>query len=616
MRTTHLLSAGLLLVVILGMFGVARAQDQQAAEAAPPAAIRLPQDTLFAVTILDAASLREQWNTHRLAEAWRSPEVARLRSSVEKMFGELSEELIEEAQLDVPALLGFLEGPVAFCISNLHYEADSEETHVDPALVARVSAGRQEELRAKIEEILAAKIPADAKKSAEEFHGSTIYHIEFVEVVECSGWEPGHWDPDNPDFSSGTVSTHTHETPYHVQYGFHGDHVIVAEGNGEPVKKLISLMADGSVPSLAESAEHRRLTAEVAQEGDLAIWVNVPALIDYAQRHLWDEEARRAMDSLGIVGAGGFLLTMDLRPEGIFTRSALRMPREKKGLVAMLYAGSVNSMQTAEYVPSDATEYWSLTADVGAIWREARLLVRQLNPQGDAFLTTALSGLEQTLGANVETDVVEKIGGEHAYFTRPVSTASTPSDDEMPSQPSVTMIALRDGATTVQTIDSILTKLSGEPFFFPIESMSQEGMKIWKMREDAGAPVGQQLALALTPSHLVLSPDVGGLQDCVRRLRGEGEGSLAGTEEFRAGAARINRENLRFVQFTSTGSYEYAAEALRAMVEYDMFEMDWDLEAEDIPPASWWRRYFGTQVQSIRLGAEFLRLDGDVQVAR
>lgn len=623
MSLLRLLSVGILPVALLGAFGPVPAQETAPAAAITPAAptIRLPADTIFSVTIHDMASLREQWSAHRFAQAWDSPELVNLRSCVEDLWSEFSRDMVRESPVEVSALLDFLDGHVSYLVTGMRYNEDDSETEYDIAFVARVKEERQEELREKIETLLRESIPSDATRSVEELHGSNIYRIEFVERFESADWVFDTYEADGmtPDFDSGHLEMTTYEEAHRVQYAFHGGHVILAEGAGEPIKQVLSLMENAEAPSLFERAEYRRLVAEVAQEGDLAMWIDLPALIANGMKNSWDEVDRGYFDLMGAAEVGAFYLTMDLQPTGIMTRAVLRMPLEKKGAIAVLYAGSVNRLQTAEFAPADAYDYMSLAINLGELWSTTRSVMRQIKPNGDASLTTALSGLQEALGVNIETDLLDKIGGEHAIYTRALPASIAPTEHGItPTPPRVTMVAIQDGANTMQTVDAILTKVSDEPFHFPIESMTQEGMKIWKLREAAGAPPEQRFALGLTPSHLLFSTDVASIQDCLRRIRGEAEGSLAQTEEFRAAAGQVEMENLRFFHFAGKDQFDTLVTVLRhALVNEMAAEADeLGIEAEDIPPAQWWRRYFGRQMQTVRLGSDFLRYDMDIVAAK
>lgn len=564
---------------------------------------KLPGDMIWGVTIPNVSEFKSSFSESRFGEAWRSPENESLRNVYKQAYEQVNESLAEETGVELKALLGELNGFVSVFSTHLKSGISGEEmiNEFDINLVAHVPAERREAVTAIVREMLS-DIPEDAKRSVEDFRGTKIYNVSFTQITT------------EDDLPSGLdIEEFKEEVAINIQYAFTGDYLVFCEGPNQPAQKVLNAMLSEGADRMEKNDSFVGLEREAGGLDGLFVWLDAGRLMET----LFSEnaEAKEGLDKLGLMSLGGMVADIGMKDEGLSNIWLLDMPREKKGLIPILYAGSANRLQTAPFVPSNAITYSSFTLDLDAVWRIIRSMTAE-DPNANAQLDTYLGMAQMYVGLNIETDIISHIKGEHAYFTLPTPT-NAPSGDDQPgfmveASPWVFLLALTDGQRTVSALDGMFNRMKGDPFQLPLKRSEQDGFGIWGADEEGYLAGGGTPMVGLMPKMLVFGSTMAVTREAMRRTTGNGGGaSLASDPAFQRDANWAKSDNLRFFSFNSPQMYEQTVREMQEQLAIlkDIEDFDIDLDEEDLPPAEWWLRYFGSSATSVTLSPEYLRLE-------
>ncbi len=570
----------------------------------------LPEDVLIGIAIEDVSALRENWEGSRFADAWKSEEFTAIRETIEGWWEDGLEELYTEEEyteeqrelISPERLLETFDGFAALYTSHIgsSVSGDRPVSEYNVCFVAELPEEKREDARETLFFLLR-DIPAGADKRLEKFRGADIHIISYTEEV------PSDNPPDGLE-GMGLVGEVTTE----YQYAFFGDWFVFAEGPREPAKKAIDALSNPEAKRLGDVPVLRSLKEQTGGLGDVNFWLDTERLLETAVESSADEEAKAALDASGIGGIGPLLATASLTDEGIRQRGAVRMPRERKGFVEMLYAGAPNTISLASRVPADATDFSSWTLDLGPFWKALRKTIVAMNPQADGMISFGLMTAKANMGVDVEGDILPRIAGEHAYYTRPVpGGASAPGPDgELPVRDFGFLFSTTGGDETAVMFNGLMEKMQQEPISQPLESSTVRNTTVWTIPEDGPAfPGAKPPAWGFTPSFILFAPGMREMQDMMRAIDGE-DATLAANPAFRRAIDGVSRENLRFLGWTSPEYYISLADQMRwefdGMSQYDE---EFELSSEDIPPPEWWKRYFGHALATLHLSPGYLASD-------
>ncbi|MCB2154782.1 hypothetical protein KQI84_07830 [bacterium] len=580
-------SIALILLLAIVSIAPARAKDLTS---------QLPEDTWLLIAIKDMGALREKWAASPYQEAWKSPEFAAIRQTIEKGWDSFKEEDLKELDIDIEQILGMMNGYVGVYSTMNEYRADGDYSmhEWDTAFVAEVSKKDHKEIRRVLDELLA-DTPEDAKKSVEEFKGEKIYVIEYYEEGPAEN---------SPDELEGLQLME--EIPIHIEYTLTDKYFILCEGRSKPLRPTLSGLMGDNQKTIGAVDRFEDIKRSVGEQGDVTVYFNLARLLDQQKANPDHEELIEGLESLGLSGTGPMMASWGFHEGGLASNAVIAVPEEHRGLLSMLYAGSKNELTSAKLVPSNVLSYASFTANLEEIWKTVRAMARMVNPQADSILSAYLMSSVSNFNVDVEADIINNLKGEHAYYSRELpSEVKTELEEEGMSSSSVSsevfLLKTTNGEKLVATLDQFFDRLTGEPYQIPLEHFTQRGFNIWTMKQMPGEETALRFSIALTPSHLILTNNLIEAQDAVRRVTGESNNSLATSKAFTETLADQGLEGLRFFSYSSPEAAANVSEQLQEVFALGLFE-DVDLSEDDVPPKEWWQRYF----RSSRQSAQFL----------
>ncbi|MBX3729803.1 MAG: hypothetical protein KF858_11510 [Candidatus Sumerlaeia bacterium] len=569
---------------------------------------RLPPDTLWAVAVRDIKGLKAKTESGPLGAAWNHPEAAAFRAAIEKRSKEAASDITEEIGLQPSEIAKELQGFAA--VYSTHFrrwtEGDYSKSEWDICLVAEIDPERQERVHEIIRQALS-EVAETAKRSAEDFRDTRIYRVEIEQITT---------DRDLPESLRGLEIAH--EVRITIEYAFVGKYLVLAEGPKEPAKKAINALLSPDAPSLGANESFRRLVQQTrAAESDVIAWADVPRLT----KIFLDEEGQsgpKPMEQLGLDGFQPALVVWGLSDDAIVGRLAMGVGRDRRGIVEMLYAGGTLRETSARRVPADVLEYVAWTLDLGPAWQRFRAMMRSIEPASDAMIQAWVGTARMSMAVDIEADIIERIEGEHFYYTRtiPVEQRATPTPipgmefytPPVPTSTNTTLFGLSDGTRVVEALEGLFHKLTGEPFQIPIEKREQDGYALWGFKEDAPVMDAMRMFIGLTPAALVMSSSAVDARDAIRRLGGEAGGAtLADDPIYQGLRARVASENLRVLAYTSPD----AMASLGGDSEEDLISTQFlsgllSIEPQDLPPASWWKRTLRGKISAYALHADHI----------
>ncbi len=559
----------------------------------------LPEDMVVGIAIDDMTALQNKWNESRFADAWNSDEFTSMREVIEKWLEEGFEEIAADAELDDaekemlnPARLAeTFPGFVALYSTHMEQRVsgDVQLSEYDVCLVAEVPEEKREDVE-KLIDLVLEDVPANADKRLEDFGGTTIHIVSFTEE------EPAE---NAPDGLEGLGLSEEITTEY--QYAFTDDWFVFAEGPEEPAKKAINALTNDDARRMGDVGGLRALSGKTDGLGDVTVWLNFPLLYESLKNGSEGEEVERVFSGLGVDNMGAVLATASLTNEGLRQRFALQAPRERSGLFSMLYAGEPNSVSLASRVPVDAREFYSWTLDLADFWSAMREMIVAMNPQADGMISFGLMTTKSNMGIDVEQDVLPRITGEHAYYTRPpqaVKDSPVTDEQEMPVQATGLLLGTTGGDETAVMFNGIMEKMQEEPISQPLESSTVGSTTVWTLPEDGEMfPGTQPPAWGFTSSFALFASSMQEMQGMMRSLDGENV-TLAAKPEFRRALDGVERQDLRVFNWSSADSYGTMVDELRWLFDTMASDGEFELSPEDVPPVEWWKRYFGYAVMT------------------
>jgi len=197
----------------------------------------------------------------------------------------------------------------------------------------------------------------------------------------------------------------------------------------------------------------------------------------------------------------------------------------------------------AGYVPADAVIYLEARFDLPGAQREnlRALIERFPGADADAILGDALADTldEAMTGApfTYSADVAPWFDGRAslALLSLPFPTA----DAAVASPDAVFLFGVRDAAAASDFVDRLRAELEADGA--TLSSSEAHGVTIWSLDSTAGAPMGGELAYAVTEDQLVLAPTTAVVQAALDTHAGD-TASLAGREDVGSLGAHLPAE--------------------------------------------------------------------------
>lgn len=536
-----------------------------APSAADSLAERLPAEAIIVFGVADFDGLRGKWESSPLSAAWGSPEMANALQMLEEPLEEIASDFSEEFGIQLDEFLGVLKGGAV-------YAAFDRGDDMGVAFVADVAEGARAEFERVFDAMMDATIPDDARRSLDEFAGTRIYRVSFV-------------DPDDGGES-------------HREWAYTDEHFVSGDFDGS-VRMVLNAMGSPAA-ALSSSDSFRKVQGMQPSGADVFFWLDLPALVEKGIAESPDPNAGRLADTLALRGIGPMGITLALADDRASFWSGIGIPAQRRGLFQLLEAFPPNPVDTASQTPSDALAYFSWTLDGGALFRAVLDIAGAVEPAAAMTAQGFLAQFGQQLGFDLRNDLIGNLQGEHFAYTR----ESDDPDAEGDGANVAVLLNWRNGQQAGDALDTLLSMLVDD-FRLPLESGNAQGFRTWTVREDPGMPpMPFAPVLGLTPSRFLFTTGMAEMQDAMRAAQGSVPGGgLAANREFRAAMDRADLSNAIFVSYSSPESIGVQLDAIRAAFQMTGAPAS---EVGAIPSAEWAARYFGASYSVLSLTPESL----------
>ncbi len=559
---------------------------------------KLPEHTIAVFAIRDLSELKAKFEASRYNEAWNSPELEKLRTTLGTQWQEFSGMAEEETGIAPAQLMSHFNGYLsAFALGSSFDEQGNLAGSF--GIMAEVPEEAQDAVRADMDKLLA-KAPTDATKEMESFRGVDIYRIKFTRAM---------------DFSDLATDGEAEVTrPFDIQYAFTDGLFLLVEGANDPLKAILTSMEDDATATLGRSAGVQSVLAEVGGIGDTNLVVNFPHILDLVGMQPNAAEAVDAIGKLGLAEVGPAALAVSLTDYGMVEDFAMGIPTERKGLLGMLSAGDQLQLSTPAMAPADTSVFVAWTLDLQQFWDAALAMALEFSPEAKSFIEYGFLTAQSNFELDVKNDIIARIKGEHAFWMRPLpkeAAAATGEDafDSGPVNPQVLFIGLSDGQQTADALNRLFRKLVSDEYGLPLVESDVRGTTVWTPAEDIAGEVPGEAAMGFSPRAILMTSSMLDMQDTLRRIGGEsGAPSISSDADFQRISAALPREWLRAFAFSGTGVYRDLDQQLDGVfLAFQMMaEGPLPIEREDIPNSEWFLKYFGPSLQGLYIKPNML----------
>jgi hypothetical protein len=560
---------------------------------------KLPEQTIAVFTIKNLTELKTKFEASRYNEAWNSPELEKIRTTVGTQWQEFSGMAEEETGIAPAQLMSHFKGYLsAFALGS---SFDEQGNLVGSyGIMAEIPAEAQDAVRADMDKLLA-KAPTDATKEMETFRGVDIYRIKFTREIGV------------PDPASDTGAPLTR--PFDIQYAFTDGHFLLVEGANDPLKSILTSMDDDATTTLGRAAGVQSVLAEVGGTGDTNLVVNFPHILNLVGMQPDAAEAVDVMNKLGLSEVGPAALAVSLTDYGMVEDFAMGIPTERKGLLAMLSAGDQLQLTTPAMAPADTSVFLAWTLDLQQLWDASVAMALEFSPEAKSYIDYGFLTAQSNFELDIQNDIIARVKGEHAFWMRPLpeeAPAATEEDafDPGPVNPQVVFIGLSEGQQTADALNRLFRKLVTEEYGLPLVETDVRGTTVWTPAEDIAGEVPEEAAMGFSPRAILITSSMLDMQDTLRRLGGEsGAPSISSDADFQRISAEFPKEWMRMYGFSGTGIYRDLDQQLDGLfLAFQMMaEGPLPIAREDIPNAEWFLKYFGPSAQGVYIKPDMIR---------
>lgn len=202
-----------------------------------------------------------------------------------------------------------------------------------------------------------------------------------------------------------------------------------------------------SVRSLVEE------TADLSSlpDGDLLLHF-CPAVLDTLLQSASNSSGVN-LSALGFSDVEGTSVVFDFSPETTQMWGIVSLVPQPVGVGRLFTHGGESDFPALDWVPENVASLTCDNVDIPALFRDIRLILRRVSPQIDMMASSVLITLNQSLGFDIEHDLIASMGSDVISFTVENDTQGNPYAAPMST---VALMELSDPAR----VESILAALA------------------------------------------------------------------------------------------------------------------------------------------------------------
>lgn len=455
---------------------------------------------------------------------------------------------------------------------DLYVDNETEIVEWDVILAADYQPGERQQIDRFLEKALA-RVPGDARKSKVSYFGHDVYHITYF--LDEQAALPGS-KKDNLDL--GLVK----EIPVIVEYAFVDGIFLMAEGRGEPLKRVVrALGGQGKALRLDSEPRYRQALALLGNEpGRFNFYLDIDHYIREMEDTPSQHSSKRLLHAIGLDESGPFIARIAADKNGTRLAAAVLARQTPKGVYKLLANSPDNHLERLKLAPSDAHMAGTLSLDFARLYDQYRQAMLVLDARGQGFFDAAIKAVEGFTGVDIRNDVMAAASGEFLSYTRPAPTIKNRDDIAF-------VVPLNGGKEPVDAINTILKHLTGDQTrLLDLDPSDYQGYTLWETPDAATGPRAGTY-IAATPRGLALTTSGAGLREIIRSLSSPGSESIMRDKELSDILSRIDTNNLRgFVYIPSKAVARGYKRHVRLQVSgTDTVE---NLNPEGKAGAAWW----------------------------
>jgi hypothetical protein len=239
-------------------------------------------------------------------------------------------------------------------------------------------------------------------------------------------------------------------------------HTAVADGLviisiDEPLEAVIHNLRGGGDGGLREG-DSMRGTRALASDPDHQLFLHVnPTMFDRFVREAGANNPHANLAALGIGDIGGLSLWANLGEEASETWFAMTVAPEPVGIGRMIRLSQPGEVPALDWVPAEVISFSTDNFDLGGAYRELRVILRAVSPDIDEFLVMGLMSARDSLGVDLEADLLMQLGSGFTSYSVPNAAAET--NMYAPPTSDVMILGLVDAAR----VQGMLQRLTESP---------------------------------------------------------------------------------------------------------------------------------------------------------
>lgn len=566
----------------------------------------IPGKSVAAVWLKDRTEAEKKFRATKGGQFFFGEDMKNFRIKLEEIWKKGLGAIQAEEGIDVQALLDEVQGGIAFVLAETG-ERDGDFA-ANMFLILEAKPERHGALSEAMDKLVA-KSEARIDKSSYQASGVEVRSIKFTTDVPADG-------------ADGAAGLMKQESKV-LEYAFAKDFLVLSfvDIGEQPIKAVLAnIAAPGGADSLAMHEGFKKANAERgagAETPDMTGFFDYTRLLAQAESEM-PAEAKAVFTSLGIAGSGPVLLAANLHPGGSTTTITLPTPTEKKGLFNFFYGAGTNSLARLSEVPAEATNATTWNLDLGILFAEIRKGLNAAQPQFGGMLDMQLNAFKSQNKVDLQADVIERIKGEHLFYTVPSADSATitdPTELQVATARTLVLGLGADGGDKVgASLDSLLTQFAqAQGQELPFEKTEQQGFAIYGQKEDPNMQLPVTPQVAFTPKSIYITLDPPNMGEALRRVSGKGKGgSIAEHPALAKFLAGATKEHLLAFGFTreehQINAMKTQLQSARAGIEEAMGrgEIDAPFQPGDfvellnaLPPAEKFAGHIGDQFTAV-----------------
>ncbi|MBN1478020.1 hypothetical protein JXA47_14790 [Candidatus Sumerlaeota bacterium] len=239
-------------------------------------------------------------------------------------------------------------------------------------------------------------------------------------------------------------------------------HTAVADGLviisiDEPLDAVIHNLRGGGDGGLREG-DSMRGTRTLAEDPDHQLFLHInPTVFDRFVREAGAENPHANLAALGIGDIRGMSLWANLGEEASDGWFAMTVAPEPLGFGRILRLSQPGEVPAVDWVPTEVISFSTDNFDLGAAYRELRSILRAVSPDIDEFITMGMMSARDSLGVDLEADLLMQLGSGLTSY----SVANPAAETNMYAAPTSDVMIL--GLVDAARVQGMLQRLTQSP---------------------------------------------------------------------------------------------------------------------------------------------------------